>query len=331
MLQAQTYSVKMTRVDGIDVVRLADQDHGIVVSIVPSIGNIAYEMKIHGQPVLWSPYSSLAEFKAKPVFLGIPFLSPWANRLDQDAFWANGRKYVLNPDLNNFRRDQHHNPIHGLVAYADGWKVVSTGSSQDAAWVTSRLEFWRQPAWMAQFPFAHNIEMTYRLARGTLEVRTAFENISGDGMPLAIGFHPYFTIPGVPRDQWRVHLSARDHVVLSGKLIPTGELEPTSQADSLPLAGIQLDDVFTGLVRDENGLAQFSVEGGGRRISVTYGTNYKVAVVYAPAGKGFICFEPMTGITNAFNLAHEGKYRELQTVPPQGKWEESFWITATGW
>ena len=38
--------------------------------------------------------------------------------------------------------------------------------------MTSRLEFFRLPDYMAQFPFAHTIDMTYRLANGVLEVET---------------------------------------------------------------------------------------------------------------------------------------------------------------
>jgi aldose 1-epimerase len=55
-----------------------------------------------------------------------------------------------------------------------------------------------------------------------------------------------------------------------------------------------------------------------------------VAVVYAPKGREFICFEPMAAITNAFNLAHRGVYTELQSAPAGGEWRESFWIRTTG-
>ena len=50
----------------------------------------------------------------------------------------------------------------------------------------------------------------------------------------------------------------------------------------------------------------------------------------APTTKGFIAFEPMVGITNALNLAHKGIYKDLQSVPPGGSWEESFWVTTKG-
>ena len=50
-----------------------------------------------------------------------------------------------------------------------------------------------------------------------------------------------------------------------------------------------------------------------------------------PAAKGFIAFEPMAGITNALNLAQKGIYKELQTIPAGGSWEESFWVTTKGY
>jgi aldose 1-epimerase len=50
-----------------------------------------------------------------------------------------------------------------------------------------------------------------------------------------------------------------------------------------------------------------------------------------PANRGFIAFEPMVAITNALNLAHKGVYKELQSIPPGGSWEESFWITTKGY
>jgi hypothetical protein len=38
----------------------------------------------------------------------------------------------------------------------------------------------------------------------------------------------------------------------------------------------------------------------------------------------------MAALTNGINLAHEGKYPELQSVAAGGEWRESFRIAATG-
>jgi aldose 1-epimerase len=330
MTQAANYSARRTVVDGIEVVELADAAHHLEVSIAPSIGNMAYEIKAGGKNILWFPYHSPADLKERPTFCCVPFLGPWANRLDDDSYWANGKKYLLNPDLGNVRRDNHQKPIHGLLNFSSAWTLVSADADTRSAYATSRIEFWKHPEMMAQFPFAHTITMTYRVQNGEVEVETTLDNLSTDSMPVAMGYHPYFQLDDAPRDQWKVHLAARDHLVLSNLLIPTGERKPVEFADPHPLHASQLDDVFGNLVRGADGRAQFWVEGKKQRITVTYGPKYTVAVVYAPAAREFICFEPMAAITNAFNLAHAGVYKELQSIPAGGQWKESFWITPSG-
>ena len=330
MTQAANYSARKTAVEGIEVIELADRARAAEVSIVPSIGNLAYEFKVHGKNALWVPFRSLAEFKAKPALCGVPFLEPWANRLDQDAFYANGKKYLLNPDLGNVRRDQNGKPIHGLLMFSPHWKVTKLAADDHSAQVTSRLEYWRYPDLMAQFPFAHNVEMTYRLVNGALQVETVLENEASDPMPVAAGFHPYFQVPDIPRDQCQVHVAAREQLELSPELVPTGEHKQVNFSEPVSLATTKLDDVFSNLVRGSDGRSTFWVEGNGKRISVIYGPKYSVAIIYAPPGQNFICFEPMSAITNAFNLAHRGIYKDLQSIPPGGTWRESFWIETSG-
>ena len=328
-VMAQNYSIERLKVDDTEVIRLVDAARDVRVSVAPSLGNNAYEMKVKGRDIMWSPFMSLAEYRAKPRHMGNPFLAPWANRLDHDGFWANGRHYVLNPELKNFGRDQHGQPIHGLVVNAP-WEVVEAKADAQGAVLVSRLEFFKRPDWMAQFPFAHTYEVTHRLADGVLEVRTVVKNLSSEAMPVSVAYHPYFRLHDAPRDQWKVHLPAREHVVLSEKLTPTGEHRPVDLPDPVGLEGRRFDDVFAGLVRGADGRAEFWFQGAKEKVSVLFGPKYTVAVVYAPPGRDFICFEPMSGPTNAFNLSQAGKYRELQSIPPGGEWQESFWIQATG-
>jgi aldose 1-epimerase len=317
-------------VDSIEIVRLGDGAHHIEVSICPSIGNIAYDMRVNGQPILMPPPAALSEWRQKPSQAGIPFLAPWANRLESDGYWANGKRYLLNPDAVPIRRDDKGLPIHGLLLFASAWQVVHVHagdqSNEQAAEVTSRLEYWKHPEWMAQFPFAHTIEMTHRLVGGVLEVRTAIQNHSTDSMPLVIGFHPWYQIPETPRNQWKVRLPVREHYALSPKLIPTGEIKPVDLPDPTPLAGRHLDDVFGVGDADQ----EFSLEADNRKISVQFGPKFPIAIVYAPETRDVVCFEPMTGLTNGFNLAHQGLVKNLQSIPPGETWTESFWIRPTG-
>ena len=330
MPAADNYTAARVQRDGVEAVRLTDAAHKTEVTILPQSGNTAVEMKVNGKNLFWFPQENLAEYKNKPQFSGNPFLAPWANRLDHAGFYANGKHYSLDEKLKNFRTDAYGQPIHGVIAHTDKWQVTDVRANEKEAVLVSRLEMWKHPDYMAQFPFAHTIVVTHRLSNGALEVETAVENHAAEPMPLSLGYHPYFRIHDAPRDQWTVHLPAREHVKLSSTLVPTGERTPAPWKSPTRLTGISLDDVMTGLIRGESGRAEFSVKGAKEKISVLFGPRYPVAVVYAPAGRDFICFEPMTGPTNAFNLHQAGKYPNLQTVPPGQTWRESFWIVPSG-
>jgi aldose 1-epimerase len=329
---AQNYRAERITEHGVSIVRLTDDANAVQVSIVPSIGNLAYEMKVHGRNILYFPDADIAEFAERPRLCGIPFLAPWADILNEPAFWANGRKYVFNMGLGNVRGER---PSHGLLTNSPLWRVTEAAADADAAHVTSRLEFWKDPDLMAQWPFAHEYEMTYRLSGGMLEVRTTIHNLSAEPMPVVIGFHPFFRIPDVPRDEWVAHLAARVHVIADEHNLPTGEMRPLDIPNPLPLRGRILDDGFTDLERDAEGPAHFRIEHEGKVVETLFGQSYPVATIWLPPSTGgqpreFICFEPLAAIINGVNLAHEGKYPALQTIAPEGTWSGSFWVRARG-
>jgi aldose 1-epimerase len=326
-----------------DVVTLTDKQHQMVVSILPGTGDEIFSIKVKGHDIVDFADPSIAAFEAHPGVTGIPFLAPWANRLDEDAFYANGKQYTFNMTLGNVRGKI---PIHGFLAGAP-WQVVALKADRHAAWLTARLDFYRHPDWMAQWPFAQTIEMTQRLHDGVLEVHTKLMNLSTDPMPVAVGFHPYLRLTDSPRDKWTIQVGARTHYLLSPEKIPTGETEPITKVFPDPAAAAlqdyRLDDLFGDLARDSQGRAHFSVSDGHQRVTVEFGPNYQAAVLYSPGpwrgtprpgrpvfDPNFICFEPMASITDALNLEHAGKFHGVQSVPPGGTWEDSFWIVPSG-
>jgi aldose 1-epimerase len=289
------------------------------------------------------PYASIEEFKSRPALSGIPFVGPWANRLDEQAFYANGKRYAFDMDLGNVRGAI---PIHGFLSTTDQWQVIEAKADAKSAWVTSRLEFFRQPVWMKQFPFAHTIEITHRLQDGVLQVLTTITNMAAEPMPVAVGFHPYYKLTDSTREEWTISVGARKHWLLSAAKIPTGETEPVEKffvnPQSAALKDYNLDDVFSDLVRDSQNRAHMMVKGKRQQLDIALDPKWPAVVVWSPkpaataAGgtpqndPNFIAFEPMAGITDALNLAHKGTYKDLQTIPPGGKWEASFWVKPSG-
>ena len=346
-----------------DIVQLRDNRADITVSVLIPVSN-AYEMVVHGHDVIRKTFATVDDFRARPGLNGIPLLAPFANRLDETAFYANGKKYHnFDMELGNVRGPI---PIHGYVTGAKEWKLVESKADSGAAWVTSRLDFYRIPQYMAQFPFAHTIEMTYRLQDGELEVRTRIDNLSTEPMPVAIGFHPYFQLTDSTREDWTLSVGAKTHWILGPNTIPTGETQSITKLlpdpQNVRVKDVSLDDVFTDLERDGRGRATMSLKGREQQLDVVVGPNFKAMLVLSrvagpgrgrgatptatpnaapgaatpapatppPPSRGTVAFEPMAGISNSMNLAHRGLYKDLQSVPPGGSWEESFWLRPRG-
>jgi len=322
---AQPYSAGKITDHFVEVVRLQDAGRKIEVLIAPTIGNIAYTLSVNGKNAFFLPYPTVPECREKKALPANVFLAPWSNRLDADAaFWANGKRYFLNRELDNIRWDRNKKPIHGLLLFSPHWKVTRIQADKKSAEVTSRLEFWRYPDLMAQFPFAHNLEMAYRLSEGRLEVLTRIENLANEPMPVGIGYHPFFRLHDSPHSDWRIHIPVSDQAALKSF---SKEGMTVDSADGDHLVGTV---EVTGLIRDSQGRARFSFEGKSEKVTVIMGPKYTAAIATSPAASEFVSFEPLAAISNGFNLAHAGAYKELQSIAPGGIWQESFWIEVSG-
>jgi aldose 1-epimerase len=331
------YSVVKKVVEGHSTYHLLDASRKMDFGVVPQMGNLAYQFKVNGKDVL-IPVESFKSYLEKHWFgFGIPFLAPWANRIDKDYYYFEGEKYLLNDSLGNLLHVPPYNLIlHGVLVFDPHWRVVKTGASDaEGAFITSRLDFYKYPDMMEQFPFAQVYEITYRLKDGKLENTTRVINKSAGDIPVHYGYHPYFR-PDGPREDWQVSINAKLHWKVDSheRLIPTGETEPAG--DYLPhstdfgLGKTFIDDGFSGLERDAHGLARYTVKGKTEKVEMVFGKEYDFGHVYAPLDNTLICFEPETGPTNAFNLNHEGKFPGLVILKPGQTFEAHFWIVPSG-
>lgn len=329
-----------------DIVELQDTQAKIVLSVVTTVNN-AYGLTVNGHEVIRQTFASLDNFRERPGLDGIPLLWPYANRLDEQAFYANGQKYTFDPGLGNTGRGAI--PIHGFVMNAREWQLVEARADATGAWVTGRLDFFRNPRYMKQFPFAHTVTVTYRVADGMVEVRTRLENMSSEPMPVTIGYHPYFHLSDSPRSEWRIAIGAKTHWLLDDRKIPTGQTEAITNFLPDPAAvpgDMALDDVFTDFQTDDQGRAVVSLRGRTQQLDVLLGPRYRTVLLYVPptsSGRGrgagggsaspprdSVAIEPMAAVSNAMNLAHRGLYKDLQSIEPGGVWEESFWLRPSG-
>ena len=281
---AQRYTAKQNG----DVVELADTTAQMNVSVVWAMSN-AWRIQVKGKDLVRAS-ASLEDFQARPGLNGMPILAPFANRLDETAFYANGHKYNFDLELGNVRGPI---PSTGYVNGSKTWQLVEAKADQRSAWVTCRLDFYKVPLFMAQFPFAHTITMTYRVSEGTLEVHTRLDNLSTEPMPVVIGYHPIFELPDGNRNDWTVSLDAKTHWIEIPQRLPTGETQPIESFFGSDRTSIQLkkyaliDDVFTDLIRDANGRATMKLMYSGKELDVALGPKFKTVLAWStPLGGG---------------------------------------------
>jgi aldose 1-epimerase len=270
---------------------LASPDGLLEATFAPRAGMVGCSLRHMGEELLHQG-GGLEAYARNGKTFGIPLLYPWANRLAGFGFEFDGRTVTLERSSALLQHDDNGLPIHGLLTASPYWSErVSTNAHE--ARLEAELDFGAHPELLAAFPFSHRLSLAVRLAEAELEIATTVTAAS-DPVPVSFGFHPYFQIPGAPREQWEIELPVTEQLVLDERMIPTGERRPFHYEPG-PLGDLSFDD---GYARLEPG-RPFAVSGAGRRIEVRFGERFPFAQVYSPPGAQFICFEPMTAPTNA--------------------------------
>ncbi|MEZ5827394.1 MAG: aldose 1-epimerase [Hyphomicrobiales bacterium] len=269
-------------------------------TFLPGHGMLGISLRYKGVEFL-RRVDDLKTYAAKNRTAGIPFLFPWANRLDGFQYEAAGRGVTLSAHSSVLRYDDNGLPMHGMMWPHLAWDVVETSANA----LTASFD-WLRPECLVVFPYPCRIGMTATVEDGSLTIETTLSPTSDIAVPISFGFHPYIGLPTEPRQEWQVSLPPMRHLVLDQRKIPTGASSryPGFHA---PLGEQAFDDGFA-LIGDQ---ATLSVSGDGFTVMVELLENYPYTQVYAPEGQDYLAFEPMTAPTNAL-VSGEG----LRLVEP---------------
>ena len=324
-----TFHSSTNKRDALDFAELRDGD--AVLSIAVNAGNTACEYRPGGRSdanIFAFDLNDLAGYASVRDLRGLPFLHPWANRLEGANYTFENRLVTIPGDVPGLRRDANGLPIHGLLVKSDRWRTVDHGADAAGARHTARLDFTEALPEFPAFPFAHRIDMTHRLTRdrrgeGVLGVDTKLTNTGDRAMPVSFGYHPYFDLASFGgREHGALRLPAKSYLPLSDRNLPNAAPRPVRELfgkdRDVPLRKHSLDHVFCNLVRQGES-ARFLVIGASRTLEVRFGPGYDVAVIYAPPAKDgteFVCIEPMIAPTNALNLTARGEWAPLPVLKP---------------
>jgi len=279
--------------EGFAVLRLRCVATDLDASFVPELSMLGCSLRMGGAEFLHTG-SGLAHYAASRRLLGIPLLHPWANRLDGDSYAAAGPTVNLDRDDPLIARDQNGLPIHGLLTGALAWRVAEIHADNAEARLKASFSVAPDSDVYRSFPFPHELQLVVRLQRERLIFETTLTATGDVPVPVAFGFHPYFTLPVDRRATWLVEMPVRRRLVLDERMIPTGRQE----AWAFPLAPLGTRRFDDGFADVEDG-AKFLLQGRRTRMTVEFREGFPFAQVYAPPDRDFICFEPMTAPCNA--------------------------------
>ncbi len=286
---------------------------GLSARFLPSVGMLGVSLRRDGLEYVALP-DGVAGFRSGHT-TGIPLLHPWANRLADEEYRV-GRTRVDLAGL-DVHRDGNGLPMHGTMVGPLRWSVVRAGQTGRRAVLGARFDYGPDDtARFHAFPFPHRVTITAALGPDALEIATTVEPTGRRAVPISFGFHPYFTLPGVPRRDWSVELPSCTQIELDDRGIPTGQMSQVHGGD-IGLERRTFDDHYR-LLRER----RLAISGGGRRLEVHIGRGYEFTQVYAPPRHTFTALEPMTAATNALVAGEHpavspgDRYRATFTVLP---------------
>jgi galactose mutarotase-like enzyme len=272
----------------------------VTVTFVPRAGMVCSSMTHDGEEMLGQRYGLAGYLESGKTF-GVPILAPWANRLGRMAYavvheGGGVRRIDVHPDTPHMRLDKFGQPIHGLLRGSPDWQVVEVAATATEAWITAQLHFDQKRIDFSAFPFEHRIDMKVTLRATSVTFSTEIHAVGQDEVPIAFGWHPYLSLPGIERSEWEVYFPFTRRCPLDETLLPTGTRE-----DVEPIIGRlgdrPLDDLYADVA---NGTTAY-IRGNGRRMSIRFDSGYDWAILYGPPHRNHICVEPMTAASDPFS------------------------------
>jgi aldose 1-epimerase len=205
-------------------------------------------------------------------------LAPWPNRLAGGEFQLNSKPHSFGP------LDKDSNLNHGLLL-----RTPMEYQLSDTA-ITFVHRFSKN-----DFGFEIDLRVRYELTESGLEVTAVAKNLDSVPAPFAIGFHPYFKIPG----HSKLTASVTNAFQTNDRMIPVGTKEISGLEIELPQTAA-LDNGFYG-----EGWA-LKLEGEEFGFEITQ-QNLDHLMLYRPSpslfedGSEGIAIEPQSAPANAFN------------------------------
>ena len=294
---ARMFSIKQYRLNDFEVLALIDDEHNTIAEILPACGGILHAFGTGyngGFFNVIAQHQNLQDFQLNNERSGFKSnkLSPFVCRMKNGAYQFAGKHY----QTSKFFLGKH--ALHGLI-YDANFGVVKQVASAESAAVTLLHEY---KGTSEGYPFLYDCEITYSLSgQNTLTIQTIITNKDEGLIPIADGWHPYFSFGG-SINGLQLEFQSNHHMLFDDELIPTGKKVPYDRFNALKQIGdTQFDDCFELDFSHCQPMLVLRDTEKKMQIEVRPDKSYPFLQLYTPGDRSCIAIENLSALPDAFN------------------------------
>ena len=281
---------------GWNEVRLTDTLRGTIASVIPSAGALLNGFSVERFGIrtnIIDGFRDADDWRAR-IETGFQSakLSPFVCRLRDSTYqWQEETYRVEKFSLNG-------SAIHGIL-YDASFETIEEKIQADHAELELRYTYTGD---IFGYPFPYDCYIRYRLlSDDSLIVTTAIHNRSEIPIPVADGWHPYFTLGGAV-DDLTLQFHAKGQMEYDTTMLPTGRILDTDEWSSTRRIGDkQVDDGFLLDFGYAQPLCTLSNPETGMAVSFHPEPSYPYLQLYIPPHRRSIAIENLSAAPDAFN------------------------------
>ncbi len=290
-----SFQVNVTGKEASTKVLLTDSESGCTAEIY-AFGAVlnSFSVPVNEERInVIDGYSSVEEARLSMTrFFKSSKLSPFACRVKNGSYHFGENTY----HLTKFSKGS--SAIHGLIFDAVFLVAEERGKENEAS---VRLQYFYDND-SEGYPFRYRCEVEYKLTpHNSLTITTSITNTDVKLMPLADGWHPYFTLSD-KIDECQLEFQSKEMLEFNEDLIPTGRLMPYEEFGSIKTIGsATLDNCFTVNFEECQPICVLRNSKKKVQLEIYPAASYPYLIIFTPDHRRSIAIENLSAPPDALN------------------------------